>query len=262
MDSLSPVFDKCTVIIPSLARDLHELKRAVNSAKLQGASTQILLVLVRENPEVEELCRSIGASYIIEPRNGIYTAINSAVKSIRKNSKYFLFLGDDDVLKPGAIDALIEGIEISQYLALHGQINYVDKDSRVLFTNPGYWFAQHTLRFFPNLIPNPGTIIRTEAWEELGGYNEGYFWASDLDFFIRLRKFGKIGRINFLTTDFMWNPYGMTAGQRDGSIKEAFAIRLSHGSKWTLLFRYPIVSAFTWLGEIGIRYRLRRYNEK
>jgi GT2 family glycosyltransferase len=110
--------------------------------------------------------------------------------------------------------------------------------------------------WIPNLIPNPGTLISVEAWQKVGGYDEVYKWAGDLDFWIKVRQLGQIKFVDVPMSYFRWHEDSLTAGQRDLSIAEATLVRTSH-TKWYLLwFRKLWEFLLTNLGEVIRRKRM------
>jgi GT2 family glycosyltransferase len=116
--------------------------------------------------------------------------------------------------------------------------------------NSGYPRLHRFLSWVPNLIPNPGTLISVAAWKKVGGYNEAYRWAGDLDFWLKIRKFGEIKFVDVPMSYFRWHEDSITAGQRELSLAEATIIRTNH-TKWYLLwFRKFWEFVLTNVGEI------------
>ena len=170
-----------------------------------------------------------------------------------------MYLGDDDLLFPTSIKNLSLHFESESVVAAYGAIDYIDKDMKVIMRNPTYFFAVSMLCWVPNLIPNPGSIIRISAWDKLQGYDERYRWASDLDFWIRLRAIGKIRRAKIVVAAFRWHANSMTAGQRDSSLKEASKVRIANSkTKFSRYLHFGWEPILTNTGELIRRIRMAR----
>ena len=229
---------KIGYVVPTLGTNLTWLKQSLSSIRFSDLDSEIVIVSKIRNYDLNEIADDFGAILLEESGRGVYAAINQGVKFLyEKEIPIFSFLGDDDVLLPGAGKNLLKAFDDPATLVSYGQIWYVDKELNILMKNPGYPKLHKFILWVPNLIPNPGTLISVEAWHKIGGYNTTYRWAGDLDFWIKVRKLGKIQFLDVPMSFFRWHDESLTAGQRELSISEATLVRTSHTTKYFLWLR-------------------------
>ena len=222
----------------------------MSSIRISDVDSEIIVVSKIMNHDLTEIAVHFDASILQESGRGVYAAINQGVSYLyEKGIPIFSFLGDDDVLMPGAGRNLLKSFIDSDTVVSYGQIWYVDKDLNVLMKNPGYPRLNKFIMWIPNLIPNPGTLISVEAWHKIGGYDTAYRWAGDLDFWIKVRKLGKINFLDVPMSFFRWHDESLTAGQRELSIAEATLVRTSHTSRFLLWPRKIWEIVLTNIGE-------------
>ncbi len=237
-------------VVPTLGTNLAWLKQSLSSIRLSDLDSDIVIVSKISNQDLNEIGIHFGATILQESGRGVYAAINQGVSYLHeKGVPVFSFLGDDDVLMPGAGKNLLKAFADPETLVSYGQIWYVDKELNVLMKNPGYPRLHKFILWIPNLIPNPGTLISVEAWRKIGGYDTAYRWAGDLDFWIKVRKIGKIKFLDVPMSFFRWHDESLTAGQRELSISEATLVRTSHTNKYLLWPRKIWEVALTKIGE-------------
>jgi GT2 family glycosyltransferase len=244
-------------VVPTLGLNLPSLKQCLSSIRSFDEECEIVLVTKESSDELLAVAHLFSATLLLETGRGVFAAVNQGVAFLLESKiPIFSFLGDDDILMPSSGQNLIGAFENSTTLAAYGQIWYVDKNLNVLMKNPGYPKFHRFLLWIPNLIPNPGTLISVEAWQKVGGYDETYKWAGDLDFWIKIRRLGQIKFVDVPMSYFRWHEDSLTAGQRDLSIAEATLVRTSH-TKWYLLwFRKLWEFLLTNSGEVIRRKRM------
>jgi hypothetical protein len=84
----------------------------------------------------------------------------------------------------------------------------------------------------PQLIPQPGSLFRRDAYEQTGGLDFRYKWAFDLDLFIRLSRVGKFKNTPRVLAKFRWHDGSLSVGGREGSVNEASVIRIAALPGW------------------------------
>ena len=230
--------------------NLTWLRQSLSSIRLSDSESEIVIVSKITNPALTEIAVLFNATILEETGRGVYAAINQGVSFLREREiPIFSFLGDDDVLMPGAGKNLLQAFADPDTLVSYGQIWYVDKELKMLMKNPGYPRLHRFILWIPNLIPNPGTLISVDAWHKIGGYDTAYRWAGDLDFWIKVRKLGKINFSDVPMSFFRWHDESLTAGQRELSISEATLVRTSHTNRYLLWPRKIWEFVLTNIGE-------------
>lgn len=118
-----------------------------------------------------------GIKYVSAPDDGIYSAMNNAIRYFKKNHEYthLMFLNSGDELTQNACSYLgeIENNISYSFQVISG--NYIH--SNIGSKNP------QRIR-----LPHPGLVLSRSHIDFLGLYNENYRSAADLDY---------VNRINF-----------------------------------------------------------------
>ncbi len=155
--------------------------------RTQGSETPVVSVLTPSILERRDLLRECEASVkaqtasewehlILIDRNhdGCSITMNHLARAAR--GKYVIPLADDDLLLPGAIEALLAG-------AVDGA-DIVYAPPLVTGNEDRWWFYQA-----PPVIPSFG-LIRRDLWDQLGGYDETLLREEDRSFWTRALEVG------------------------------------------------------------------------
>jgi GT2 family glycosyltransferase len=127
----------------------------------------------------------------------------------------------------------------------YGACEYIDDDGRLLWTSSAGRWAQVLLPWGPDLIPQPGMLVRRSAWEAVGGLDESLRFAFDLDLLLRLRKVGAFVDVGRVVSSFRWHPDSLTVSDRSASLDESEAVKRRYlGST---------ANAFKWVWEKPVR---------
>jgi hypothetical protein len=117
------------------------------------------------------------------PGRGMYAAMNAGVAAV-ENWNVLTCLNDDDRLSsPGFDVAAGAGAEIA-----YGRVAFIDSQGARLGAIP---VARHggdlAALLARGIMPlaQPGTMFHRDVWKKLGGFDESYRLAGDLDFFVR-----------------------------------------------------------------------------
>lgn len=214
--------------MPTLGTRPDLLIECLTSIKNAGSA---YVVVVAPNSADLSHIESLGLidSRVLDPGEGLPAAINHGIQSLPQSIKYVNWLGDDDKLLFGALEqakSILDTDENTSYV--FGGCNYIDINGRILMTNYSGRWAKILMRFGPDLVPQPGALIRRKSFEEIGYLNTKYGWAFDLEMFIQLGKIGRGQFIKHVLAEFRWHEGSLTVGARDGSSREAKAIRKAH----------------------------------
>jgi hypothetical protein len=216
------------IVVPTLGSRSQFLIECLQS--IRNAGDAYVLVVAPKSADLSHV-ESLGLmdSRVEDPGTGLPAAINFGIQSLPKDIGYINWLGDDDKLSVGALEAAVE-VLTNDFEAsyVYGGCNYIDSNGRILLTNHSGNWARLLMRIGPDLIPQPGALIRRSCFEEIGGLNTKYGWAFDLEMFIQLDKVGKGRFLNRVLAEFRWHEGSLTVGSRSGSSKESKAIRKNH----------------------------------
>lgn len=218
------------VVLPTLGDRIDMLRLSLESVNQQRADLALTLVVVAPPNAVEarELAVSMGAIVVDDPKSGISAAINCGLAA-RTTEKYYAWVGDDDLFRPGGLALLRSVIEANPKTVLaFGGCEYIDPDGRVIVLSNAGRLATFLLPWGPDLIPHPGTLIKLDALQQIGGFDPTLKFAMDLDAFLKLRKHGSFAWTRTPVSAFRWHPDSLTVANRLQSSQEAESVKRRH----------------------------------
>ena len=248
------------VVLPTMGNRLESLALALESCATLPAHIAPTVVVVA--PEGATPARQLAlrhdAIVIDDPGSGMADAINAAIAT-RADEKYYIWVGDDDVLVGAGIAAAVEGLESTPAAVVaYGHCEYIDNAGSIIGKNSAGKVAQLLLPWGPNLIPHPGTVVSMDAIANTGGFDSKLSYALDLDLFLRLRREGVFIHVNHVTAQFRWHAQSLTVADRRGSSREAMKVKASHLPRLLKLFaplwQWPVA----WASTIAARQVRRR----
>jgi GT2 family glycosyltransferase len=109
---------------------------------------------------------------------------------------------------------------------VYGHCQYIDSvGNDVLVKRSGGW-AVPLLRFGPQLIPQPSSVFRRDAFEKVGGLSDEFEFAFDFDMFLKLTKHGKAVFVDKILSSHRWHATSLTYSRRWDSVMEASLVRV------------------------------------
>ena len=214
-------------VVPTLGTRPDLLENAVVSLADQRVDTMTIVIVTPhiDDPSTEQIARQFGTGIRKDPGSGLAAALNQGIAAAIDHD-YFLWLNDDDVLLPGAVDACIEKLEADPSVVMvYGNIEYIDPRGNHLTMSRLGPTAQWLMTFGPNLVPQPGSIARLSSVRSVGSLDESLHYALDQDLFLRLRREGRIIHIDRTLAKYTWHPDALTVQNRQSSIREAERVR-------------------------------------
>jgi GT2 family glycosyltransferase len=238
-------FESAGIVVPTLGTRNQFLAKALHSVREAGPS---FIVIVTPDPSLiwKAIDKSLFDLVVTDPQVGLAGAINTGVAHLPSSISCFNWLGDDDLLAPGSLFKTLRLLEQQpKVCAVFGKCSYIDENENVLWLNRSGAFASWLMRFGPQLIPQPGALIRRNAFDQIGGLDTHYKWAFDLDMFIRLSQVGTLKYISEVLASFRWHPESLSVGSRHGSVKEASEIRQMNYPRLMRIILVPYEAALT-----------------
>ena len=250
------------VVLPSLGQRLEYLERALKTCVglANFADVSVCAVIPDTSPQAKAQALSYGATVLSDPGRGMSAAINAAL-AWSEDVRYYTWLGDDDELVPEGVYGLIGALEDDKDAVLaHGYCEYIDENGRILGTNRAGTWASRLVSWGPNLIPHPGTVIRVDALDRIGGFDESLRFVMDLDVFLRLRSVGRTTHRKVVASRFRWHADSTTVAARRASSREARMVKVRYLPVTlraiSALWNYPVEWA-SWCAAALITMRAR-----
>jgi GT2 family glycosyltransferase len=226
---------KALIVIPTLGDRLDLLRQSLESINSQEPNLFDIVVVCPKVSGARKLAKEFGAMIADDPR-GLSAALNVGFSLAKPEHKYAGWMGDDDLLRPGAIKEALGALERAPKAVLaYGYCDYIDDSGKTIFTSKVGRFAPWIMRWGPNLLPLPGILYRLDAANKVGGYDESLKYAMDLDMWLRLMKVGGFINTHKTLGAFRWHSTSTTVANRNLSLKEAEVIKrryLSPPFRW------------------------------
>jgi glycosyltransferase involved in cell wall biosynthesis len=211
-----------SIIIPTCDR-VHLLNRAIESV-LGQSFTDFEIIVVDDHSEdcTVEFLKGIHDKrirYIARPeRGGGSAARNTGVAAA--NGEYLAFLDDDDAWHGSKLQRQLELMQQRPGVGLvyTGAIQIYQDNGRIFRT----FVPQHRGDIFKNLLARNviGTtssiMVRRQALDEVGAFDEAFPSCQDWDLYLRLAKHWQIDFIGEPLVDFFLHPVRITNNQAAG----------------------------------------------
>jgi GT2 family glycosyltransferase len=158
-------------------------------------------------------------------------ALNAGFEAARTGTAYVGWLGDDDLLSPGSLIATTTALDADPGASMvYGWCDYIDEAGAVVFSSRAGRLAGKILWFAPNLVPQPGSLMRLSDVQAVGGVDETLTLSMDLDLFLRLRRRGTLIALNQTLASFRWHADSTTVLAEQASADEADRVRMRYMS--------------------------------
>lgn len=238
-------------VIPTLGNNMDYLKRAVTSIRNQELPSELVLVTTADSVEVIDYALSENLNYVVAGKDGVARAFNVGIQYLDElGCIFFSTLGEDDELLASSSMSLHAAIsKNTNYLAAIGRLWYIDANGIVVFHNRATTWLVKLIHIIPNVIPHPGALSRISVWKEIGGFDESLSSCSDLDYWLKIRKHGRLIRVECPMALFRWHSGSHTANLRESSIREAALVRRKYRNRLENLFFAPLDLILRIIGE-------------
>ncbi len=133
-----------------------------------------------------------GCRWVQDSPRGLYGALNAGLRAAGE-WEAFTWINDDDRLTPDAATAMAALSADSSLGVAYGRVGLLDAEGSDMGELPvAERPADLPLLLSRGIVPfaQPGTMIRREVAEKLGGFDEGFRLAGDLDLFVRALSAG------------------------------------------------------------------------
>jgi GT2 family glycosyltransferase len=228
MDLNQELFTDVAVVVPTLGQRPDYLIECLRSIKSAG-NAHICVVAPPSANLIEVESLGLIDQRVDDPKTGLPAAINFGFQSLAPTIQYIAWLGDDDLLEPKSLEVTTTLLRNdANASAVFGGCHYIDPAGNRILTNMSGKWAVPLISFGPDLIPQPGSLMRRSTFDSFGGLRTDLGWAFDVDLFINLKRNGKVRYLKQPLASFRWHPESLSVGQRDGSVREASQVRIQY----------------------------------
>jgi hypothetical protein len=248
---------RTAVVVPTLGRRPEFLGQSLASIRAAGEAW-VLVVAPAAFDAGPLLAEGLADQKIDETGRTLPAAIDQGFAALPEGVQYMSWLGDDDLLSPGALTATSEFLDgHPRTSAVYGRCDYIDEKNRLLWTNTSGPWAGPLLRVGPDLIPQPGSLFRRRSYLRTKGLRADLGWAFDLDIFLQLARVGRLSYLRRTLASFRWHADSLSVGQRRDSVREASQVRREYLPRWLRpisgLWERPVQWATYRAGSVVIR---------
>ena len=218
-----PDSPRVALVVPTLGERPQLLRLALASIDRQSLPVSVIVVAPDAASEAAAIAREFGATVVADP-GGLVASINAGVDHCLTNPgiEFVGWLNDDDLLEPGSMQYVLDVLDDDpRTVVAFGACRYIDADGRELFVSKAGTWAPRILTWGPDLIPQPGMLVRADAWRTVGGLDASYRLAFDLDLLLRLKRIGRLTYCGEIVSSFRWHPDSLTVDDRDRNLRES-----------------------------------------
>ena len=190
---------RISVIIPAfneekwIAACLRSVREAFAAIRAPEVVFGVIVVDNNSTDRTAELARERGARVVFEPHNQIARARNRGAQA--SQADWLLFLDADSTLSAGLLDATLETIRRDNTIGGGASIRFPPGAKRIVKWSAGLW--NRISRVF-GLAPGSYLFCRADAFHEIGGFSEEFYCSEEIDFSLRLKRFGKQRGMGFV----------------------------------------------------------------
>lgn len=213
------------VVVPTMGRRSEFLLASLNS--IRSAGPAYIIVVAPNTVNLAEIeARMLVDEIVEDPMRGLAAAINSGMSSFPPSLKYVTWLGDDDLLSVDSLQRSLHILETTPSVGfVYGMCEYIDSEGQPLFVSRSGRWAMKLLRYGPQLVPQPGLVMRRVLFEEVGRLNERLAWAFDLELLLKMSRVCDFQYLPEVQSRFRWHSESLSVGSRAGSVAEASRVR-------------------------------------
>ena len=220
---------KTRLIVATLG-ERNSLKQTLNSIVIQNVTDlEVKIVVPKDKTKyLNEIASEVNLNnydLIVDEEKGLSAAINQGF-SAEGYFEYFGWINDDDELTLGSLNRSVNFLNSNpDKNAVIGNLSYLTSKSNKIITNKVSIINSFVSKIGPNVIPQPGSLIRRSALNNQQLLNEKYKYAMDLDMWLRILNNGQIGIIQENQALMNWHSDSITIINRKKASIEAFQIR-------------------------------------
>lgn len=232
---------------PSISRTIESVKN-VNIGNIKH-------IIIAPSNKVAEIKAKYNIDCIAEKGKGIYAALNYAFFTLAKEYDYITFINDDDYWLP-SFKEMIEILDNNPKIDfIYSKTLYINENYQVFkkqsCSNQFYFF----LTLFHKgiiLLTQQTTLLRSNLFFQIGGFDESYKLVADTKFWIQLSLLKpKFKYLNKYTTCYMIQESQLsndkiTQKKEHDRLKKEYPIKLNVKTS-IIAFQYRIINLMNYI---------------
>ncbi|HEY6797976.1 MAG TPA: glycosyltransferase family A protein [Kineosporiaceae bacterium] len=217
-------------IVASLGRHPGNLERALGSLLEQRPEPVDAVVVLPAGAAVaRDAAGRRGVRVLDDPGRGLAAAVNAGLSVAAVSHRYVTWLGDADVLLPGAVATASAVLDRDpEAVVAYGDCRYLTPEGEYLLTSN----AGGTVRQFVGLglgrPTPPAALFRLDAVTAVGRLDETLVYATDLDLLLRLHRRGRFAATGRTLAVSRWDTPTPTPVQRSTALAETRQVLRRH----------------------------------
>ncbi len=256
---------KIGFVIPTAFNRPEYLPLSYSSIATQKGDFELHLLVGCPEDKVPAVREVLPADALVVPESndpGLALKLDGLLRQLPQDCDFIAWLGDDDLLTEGSLESTSQALLHKSGAAMaYGGCDYIDAGGNVIFNNASGAWAAKILSFGPQLIPQPGSLMRASAFTSSGGLSNRFALAFDFDLFLKLKKQGQLVFVPKTLAQFRWHPNSLSVKRRLTSALEASKVRRAHYEGLAKLIWpiwEPLVIAATWFAGKLVSFRITR----
>jgi glycosyltransferase involved in cell wall biosynthesis len=210
---ITPTLNAARFIDATLASVVAQGRDDVEQIVVDGGSTDATRAIVERYPH---------ARFVERGGSGQTAAMNAGAALAR--GTFLAFLNADDVLAPGALDALLNAFTAQPDADVaYGGALHIDADGAPLEPYPTRAFNADLL-VEECFICQAATVIRRSSFERAGGFAESLNFSMDYDLWLRMAPWARFISIDHVTAHARLHRDAKTVAQRAAIFRETFDV--------------------------------------
>ncbi|MBY0475814.1 MAG: glycosyltransferase [Nitrosomonas sp.] len=188
---------RLSIIIPAFNEErlildcLNSIQESIKANREPGFTYEIIVVDNNSTDKTAQLATQAGAMVVFEPINQIGRARNTG--AVAATGDWLLFVDADSLLNSGMVGDILQMIESKKYVGC-GSVMHMPNLPWWGNAAMQLWTALSiTFRWASGAL----VVCRTDAFRDVGGFNQELFAADEIDLSQLLKKWGRQSGLKF-----------------------------------------------------------------
>jgi glycosyltransferase involved in cell wall biosynthesis len=238
-----------TVVTPTLnaIAYLEECMRSVKSQAGPNVTVEHIVVDGGSTDGTVEFAQSKGAKVLQGTDSGLYDADNKGAAA--SSGELIGFLGADDLLLPGGLDAVVRTYQRDRRPWLVGGLRWLDGEGRSLgeIAAPPSWMTEQMMAALGWCCTGQqATYTTRQLFDDLGGFDTTFKVAGDYDFYCKALADVPWSRVTQPLACFRRHGANLSMGSGFGEFDEYTVIldRYARSSHWARAIERQTLRAY------------------